>query len=325
MLPEKNITMSMIANTLGVNSFSLSTLRKHVNNNKWGFKNIDGLNLWGSVLSSSEFRMGDYRGYDHFRMAFSLGSFSIVQSDSSLWENKGIRIPVATFPSWAHVNSTDITILFDVSFSRTNDFRGKQPYGQLKLTIHNGSGTIDIHGIQPNVPRDGGVPIRENETVYYKFKFISASEDRRFDPTVRVGSYIEYPVYSGGIKYSFYNEWVVPVFFGEKAESSFSYTLESSNLQKYSNELRGCRFKITNTGKASGRASFDVRALVEHTNFNGDGNTYLSKLLNPNESVYMDVLFVGNTSSVATGDPARIYLKDSKWTIEKYMNKMRIS
>jgi hypothetical protein len=179
MLPENNITIPLVANVLGQNIYDLATLRKSANNNWWGFKNWGIDKNWGIKIIAPPFRLGDYRGYDHFRRAIAFGDISLHGE-----EQREIRVSFITFPEWSKKPTYDITYTFAVYYSPMGDFQHmSSPSETIKMVQSAGSDTLNfpiyITRSTFSIGDEGGIG-------YVYVKLLSSSEDRRFDNNMSV-------------------------------------------------------------------------------------------------------------------------------------------
>lgn len=161
-LPETNISVSLIKNTIGESTTGIAALRTSQKNNWWGFSSL--IRGWGDRNPTAPYKMGDYRDYDHY---FRCWSFSAgFQNATNFEDPMELGFELLWFPTWSLSDTSNHT--FDILFKRTNDFQ-QGGYTTVQSNVILSNQTQYTFYINRLSPPDGGADLTENEIFYVAF------------------------------------------------------------------------------------------------------------------------------------------------------------
>lgn len=309
MLPNTNLSIAHVADDLGLNIYDLATLRKHPNNNRWGFNNFTApvLNLWGAPLPTSEFRLGDYRGYEHTRRACSFGLIQRLGNDT----HKEIRIILGTFPSWSERPDHDITYTFAVYLKTDGAFQHSSTYSRT-LVMTQSPGNDVING-SIYLTMEDFTDLASGETGYVWIKLLSCSEDRRFDINASMIDGFN-SITPQGLNLG--EGYIIPLIFVVPVEGKLSVQIQNSTLLLgYSGQhLTGISMYAANNTFSTVSVRYNIKGVTDAgEEFFGTNSITLA----PTEHGTKNIGLYGAVTHLSKNTVVKIYSQidgDANWT-----------
>lgn len=179
-LGSTNISITAVKNEIGEGVTTVGGLITSENVNPWGFNlplEVDQDKYFGNLLRTAPYELGAFRNYDHTWRCYSIGEPTISPLLAN-YESGNIVVNLKFFP-YSSYSTSGVQHVFDVFFSRSNDFTHATHIQLYNDTIINDNGTLFIP-INPFSPPDGGAALTPNSSVYFKIRHVS-SPDRRWD------------------------------------------------------------------------------------------------------------------------------------------------
>lgn len=186
-LPNNDISISLVKSAIGETTTSVSALVLSDNVNPWGFNspnNLQQLRHWGNLNRQAPYELGAFRGYEHTWRCYSMG-IPAVSENFAYYDSGNIVVNLKYFPAQS-TPTAGVQHLFDVFFSRTNDFTHAAHIQVMNDVAIDDNGTLIIP-LYPTDPPDLGADLTPNSSVYYKIKHVS-SPDRRWDERMFIAS-----------------------------------------------------------------------------------------------------------------------------------------